>query len=325
MQKQKFLIYAAGIFVSYFYYGILQEKVTRGKYVHEEVLADGTKTVISEKFTFALTLVCTQCILNYIIAQIACLIWPQGEDKTAKLYYASVSTTYLLAMVASNMALQWVSYPTQVVGKSAKPIPVMLLGVLLGRKSYPLRKYVFVFLIVFGIIIFMLKEKASKSASEEGGFDTGELLLCLSLVMDGITGAVQERIRAESKPSGIQMMRSANGWSSLSLIFVILISSEVFEFIKFANKFPSIYYNLLSIGVLSAVGQLFLYSMVSDFGPLAVSIVTTTRKFFTVLGSVIIFGNSLTVTQWSGAIIVFVALFLDAYFSKKTVKKEIKN
>ena len=43
-------------------------------------------------------------------------------------------------------------------GKSCKPIPVMILGVLLGRKSYPLRKYLFVLLIVAGVAMFMYKD-----------------------------------------------------------------------------------------------------------------------------------------------------------------------
>ena len=37
-----------------------------------------------------------------------------GEDKTRTIYYASSALTYLLAMVCSNLALQWVGYPTQV-------------------------------------------------------------------------------------------------------------------------------------------------------------------------------------------------------------------
>lgn len=319
----KFILYALGIFVSYFYYGILQEKVTRGKYVYETITEDGSKNVITEKFTFALTLVCTQCIINYIIARAVLLFWPQGEDKTAKLYYVSVSVTYLLAMVASNMALQWVPYPTQVIGKSAKPIPVMILGVLLGRKSYPLKKYVFVFLIVIGIVMFLLKENTSKTESQDIELGIGELLLFLSLIMDGLIGAIQERIRAESKPTGLQMMKSTNGWSSLYLIFVIFASGEVFIFIEFAKRFPYIYLNLFSLGITSAIGQLFLYSMVSEYGPLVVSVVTTTRKFFTVLGSVILFGNALSGRQWLGAVLVFSGLFLDAFFGKSPQKKNV--
>ena len=41
-------------------------------------------------------------------------VMKQGEDNTSTTYYAASSLTYLLAMVCSNMALQWVAYPTQV-------------------------------------------------------------------------------------------------------------------------------------------------------------------------------------------------------------------
>lgn len=190
MQKQKFFLYAAGIFITYFYFGIIQEKITRGRYSYETVEENRTITVKNEKFTYSLIIVFVQCVINFIVAKIAAFLWHQGEDKTHRLYYASMSLTYLLAMICSNMALQWVSYPTQVVGKSAKPIPVMILGVLLGRKSYALRKYIFVFMIVFGIILFMLKDKKS-AASDESSLGLGELLLCLSLIMDGLTGAIQ--------------------------------------------------------------------------------------------------------------------------------------
>lgn len=44
---------------------------------------------------------------------------------------------------------------------------------------------------------------------------------------------------------------------------------------------------------------------VVSFGPLTCSIVTTTRKFFTILGSVILFGNVITSLQWVGTVLVF--------------------
>ncbi|KAJ8940050.1 hypothetical protein NQ314_010882 [Rhamnusium bicolor] len=231
----------------------------------------------------------------------------------------SMSLTYLLAMICSNMALRFVPYPTQVVGKSAKPIPVMVLGVLLGRKSYPFKKYIFVFMIVLGIVLFMLKDKTD--VSKETSLGVGELLLFLSLLMDGLTGAIQERIRAESKPSGLQMMYVGNAWSTCFLLLPIIITGEYGSFYQFSQRYPYVLKDLLLLGVTSAAGQLFLYSMVSESGPLVVSIVTTTRKFFTVLGSVILFGNTLSGRQWTGAIVVFTALFLDAFYSKSSKKK----
>lgn len=44
-------------------------------------------------------------------------------DKTPNYLYAVCAITYLGAMVASNAALKYVSYPFQVLGKACKPIP----------------------------------------------------------------------------------------------------------------------------------------------------------------------------------------------------------
>jgi len=126
----KLFICAAGIFVFYFYFAILQEKITRGQY------GDGENR---EKFTYMFALVFVQCLVNYVFAKTILLtVMKQGEDTTSTLYYALSALTYLLAMVCSNMALQFVSYPTQVIGKAGKPIPVMILGVLLGKRVYNL-------------------------------------------------------------------------------------------------------------------------------------------------------------------------------------------
>lgn len=50
--------------------------------------------------------------------------------------------------------------------------------------------------------------------------------------------------------------------------------------------------------------------MIADYGALPCSIVTTTRKFFTVMASVLYFGNKLTGRQWMGAILVFTGKFI---------------
>lgn len=59
----KFIVAALGIFFSYFYFGILQEKITRGVY---GATGDGSP---GEKFTFTLMLVGVQCLWNWIFAK----------------------------------------------------------------------------------------------------------------------------------------------------------------------------------------------------------------------------------------------------------------
>lgn len=220
------------------------------------------------------------------------------------------------------MALRWVAYPTQVIAKSAKPIPVMILGVLLGRKSYTLQKYLFVLLIVIGVALFMYQEGKVNKNTENAGL--GELLLFLSLSMDGLTGAIQERMRAAHAPSGQYMMLSMNCWSTIMVTVALILSGEGKEFLHFTARHPELLEHLASLAVCGALGQLFIFMMVAQFGPLACSVVTTTRKFFTVLFSVLFFGNSLIGRQWFGAILVFAGLFADMITGKRKANANAK-
>jgi len=310
--SKKLIIYAVGIFVCYFYFGILQEKITRSKYGEN-----------NEYYKCTLALVFIQCAVNAVFAKIMLSTFmKQGHDSTSTFYYASSAFTYLTAMVSSNMALQHVNYPTQVIGKSCKPIPVMVMGVLLGRKSYPLAKYMFVLMIVFGVGVFMFKDN-SKSTSDSSGFiGVGEFLLLLSLSMDGFTGAIQERMRSEYQSQSGHMMLKMNLWSTLFLGIALIVTSELWLFLDFVARFPYVIYYITSFSVLSALGQMFIFLTVSEFGPLPCSIITTTRKFFTVLASVVFFGNVLSSRQWLGTALVFTGLTLDSvYGKKKPVKK----
>lgn len=67
----------------------------------------------------------------------------------------------------------------------------MILGVLIGRKTYPMQRYLFVLMIVIGVILFMYKDQVKSTATEYTSFGVGETLILLSLTMDGLTGAVQ--------------------------------------------------------------------------------------------------------------------------------------
>jgi len=313
----RFGLCALGIFVCYFYFGILQERITRGKYGEGES---------EERFTCTMALVFVLCAVNYVYAcLVSTLVLKQGQDDTKWSYYAISSFTYLTAMVTSNKALMWVNYPTQVVGKSCKPIPVMVLGVVIGRKKYPLLKYLFVLMIVVGVALFMFKDGKAASSKAEATFGFGEILLLVSLTCDGLTGAVQERMKAEHNTKSGHMMKAMNAWSCLYLGIGLLATGEIWTFLAFVSRHPAIIWQLASVSVASALGQYFIFMCVSEFGPLPCSLITTTRKFFTVLGSVVIFGNSLLNRQWAGAALVFTGLVLDGIYGKSKPKPEAKS
>lgn len=198
---------------------------------------------------------------------------------------------------------------------ACKPIPVMLLGVLIGRKSYAAQKYLFVLVIVAGVGMFIFQNKADAKVGEH--VVIGNILLASSLLMDGMTGAIQDRMRSVSRPSPMNFMMFVNGWSSGILIAIMAVSGEGRDLINFAVKYPEVIWQMLLVVLVGTIGQVFISAMIANFGSLPLSLVTTTRKFFTVLISVVVYEHSLNSMQWIAAAMIFTALLLDSCFSKK--------
>jgi UDP-galactose transporter B1 len=70
------------------------------------------------------------------------------------------------------------------------------------------------------------------------------------------------------------------------------------------------------------VSQHFIFVTITSYGPLTCSIITTTRKFFSILASVFIFNHAMAPLQWVGALLVFGGIILDTVYGKdkKTTK-----
>ena len=179
-------------------------------------------------------------------------------------------------------------------------------------------------MVVAGVMLFMYKEKVPTKQNDSEGF--GQILLLSALIMDGLTSVVQERMRSEHKTKSGHMMLNMNLWSIVFTSIVILFTGEFVNFLGFIQRHPSALQHVATFSVTSAVGQYFIFLTVSEFGPLACSIATTTRKCFTVLVSVIFFGNSMLTRQWVATVIVFLGLFLDSMYGKsspKLIKKDV--
>lgn len=294
-----------------------------------------------------MSLVFVYCCMNYLFSLIITRFIKQ-EDNTPQVYYAMSGLVYSLAMICSNLALQFVSYPTQVIAKSCKPIPVMIFGVLLGKKSYSLRKYIFVGMVVFGVILFLYKDKKDKKEQNEFegihlkpyfsllhhftwtatkyylilGMGLGELLVLSSLFMDGVYSALQERMKADYQTKSLCMMTSLNKWATICLGILWVLTKEVFTFFAFLQRQPSVIWKLGALSICGFCGQFSMISMVTEFGTLPAAIVATIRKFFTVLVSVLLLGNTLLGRQWVATMIIFTGLFLDILYGKTVVKSK---
>merc|ERR1711879_1110398 len=71
---------------------------------------------------------------------------------------------------------------------------------------------------------------------------------------------------------------------------------------------PAILPKVLAFGACSAIGQSFIFFVVSEYGPLKNATVTTTRKIFSVLLSIFLKGHALAPMGWAGIALGSIAI-----------------
>jgi UDP-galactose transporter B1 len=170
-----------GIMASFVIYGLLLEYTTSGgRHLHE----------LSFLFVTSVVYTLTAAAGRYVRDETPSTIPPAR--------FALLGVTSMGSTFCSVRSLRYVIYPIQVLAKSCKPVPVMLMGALLGKK-YSLKKYINVFFIVLGVGLFtgggkMSSRKSASSSSSAVQDDAsnyqffGILLLFISLCFDGGTG-----------------------------------------------------------------------------------------------------------------------------------------
>ncbi|KAL0236417.1 hypothetical protein GEMRC1_002999 [Eukaryota sp. GEM-RC1] len=297
-----FFISVAGVYISYLFFGIFQEHITKSPF-HDD-----------QYFQFYTFLVLVLCFFNCVISRV-CIAVVKGYSAQLrhmpKLPYFKISVSYISAMLASNISLFWLPYPSQVLLKSCKMIPVLLAGVFIRKVKYPILKYVSVGLLTLGIVSFMLSGKSSGAAMSNQVVWPGIVLGFISLTFDGLTSALQDSVVAKYKCTAFIIMYLTNFFGVFIMGFVCLFSNEFFPAISFIHKNPELLLFLIGIGVFSAVGQSCIYMLISRHSSLVCATVTTTRKFFTLLISVALFDNALLPQQWLSVGCVFGGILLE--------------
>jgi UDP-galactose transporter B1 len=77
-------------------------------------------------------------------------------------------------------------------------------------------------------------------------------------------------------------------------------------------------------GFAGAIGQIFIFLTISLFDCYLLTIITTTRKFFSVVYSNFRFGHNFNQMQWFGASIVMICTFVELFSKKEKPQKDDK-
>jgi len=362
----KLLMLTLGLYISFLNWGYFQERISSTDYsedvpIESSVNKTESETRLEGRWTFAI-------VLHFSMAAMCCLISipfvllgggdaPTVEKFRKKMHPDSLlvlpAITQTLASPFGFLSLRYITYPTLLLMKSSKLMPVMFVSYFLNEKRYSKNQIVSVVLISTGITLFscildpislIIHGDKTNMLRQEQHYApliqtiVGFSLVSINLLLDGFTNAYQDRHRiAFPSTSPFFMMYHINLWQSiflfsyLLLAFILtrvapdldLIPSQLDKAFFFMKEYPPVVNDLIWFSLFGATGQIFIFNIIIAFGSLACVKVCLTRKFFSILISILVFGHNVQWWQWLGVAIVFSGLLLNLFDTYQYGKKEV--
>uniref|UniRef100_A0A8C6TE04 Adenosine 3'-phospho 5'-phosphosulfate transporter 2 n=1 Tax=Neogobius melanostomus TaxID=47308 RepID=A0A8C6TE04_9GOBI len=298
----QFLICVAGVFLFYLIYGYLQELIFS---------VEGFKP-----FGWYLTLIQFGFYSTFGLIELQLT-----QDKRRRIpgkTYMIIAFLTVGTMGLSNTSLGYLNYPTQVIFKCCKLIPVMIGGVFIQGKRYNLADVSAAICMSLGLIWFTLAD--SKVAPNFNV--TGVMLISLALCADAAIGNVQEKAMKLHNGSNSEMVLYSYSIGFVYILIGLLCVGGLGPAVAFCSEHPVKTYGYAFLFSLTGYfGISFVLALIKLFGALVAVTVTTGRKAMTIILSFMFFTKPFTFQYIWGGLLVLFGIFLNVYSKNKDKMK----
>ncbi|KAK7501100.1 hypothetical protein BaRGS_00007585 [Batillaria attramentaria] len=294
----QFVVLTLATFAFYLVYGYMQELIFR---------LEGFKP-----FGWYLTLVQFGCYMIIGLAELQL-----QRDKVRKIPlrdYLLLAFLTVATMGLSNTSVGYLNYPTQVIFKCCKLIPVLIGGILIQGKRFSIYDVTACLCMSFGLILFTLAD-----STVQPNFNLyGVLLISLALCADGVIGNVQEKTLKQYGASNSEMVLYSYGIGFFYILVGMVVTGNIVPAFQFCQQHVMKTYGYAVIFSLTGyLGLNIVLTLVKTFGALMAVTVTTCRKAVTIVMSFMFFTKPFTFQYlWSGLIVVL-GIYLNLYSKNK--------
>ncbi|KAI8437811.1 hypothetical protein MSG28_012032, partial [Choristoneura fumiferana] len=222
-------------------------------------------------------------LLVFINRVLACVValgrlaWLRAPVLSVPLHqFSYCSLSNIVSAWCQYEALKFVSFPMQVLSKSCKVIPVMLMGKAVSGNKYELYEYVTAALISVGMLLFMLTSKDDYSAGRVS-LASGIALLALYMCCDSFTASWQARLFVRTRVQPLHMVAGVSLASALLAAAALAAQPAAqprWQLLQH-GQFVS---DVVLLSLSSAAGQLLIYRTIARFGAVAFTIIMTLRQ-----------------------------------------------
>lgn len=319
------LVCAAGIYSSFLTWALVQEPLNTKVWSNSKSRLQAPAIIAITQATVAM------------LVGVGYITWKNSKYKPMafildhKRELALISFTQSASTPLATYSLQYVDYLTYMLAKSCKMMPVLLVHLLLYRTSIPKHMKLVAVLVSVGVAIFTLGGSNKKVHNDKivdqlsvGGFS----LLSLSLFLDGITNATQDKMlkanRSKENSSNEKPITGAHLMFALNLFIIIwniaylvlIDGSQLTNAKSVMTLDPEIFYYLITYAVCGALGQCFIFYTLEQYGSLILVMITVTRKMTSMMLSILVYGKEVNPVQWLGIFIVFGGITWEAVCKK---------
>ncbi|XP_057980096.1 UDP-galactose/UDP-glucose transporter 4-like [Malania oleifera] len=223
--------------------------------------------------------------------------------------YVKLSAVLMGSHGLTKGSLAFLNYPAQLMFKSTKVLPVMVMGAFIPglRRKYPVHEYVSAILLVVGLILFTLAD-----AQTSPNFSLiGVVMVSGALIMDSFLGNLQEAIfTMNPETTQMEMLFCSTVVGLPFLIPPMLLTGELFKAWNSCSQHLYVYGVLVFEAMATFIGQVSVLSLIAIFGAATTAMVTTARKAVTLLLSYLIFTKPLTEQHGTGLLLIAMGIVL---------------
>jgi adenosine 3'-phospho 5'-phosphosulfate transporter B2 len=239
--------------------------------------------------------------------------------------FLAFATTNEISTWAGYEMLKYVSFPVQVMAKSCKMLPTMIMGTVMGVAEYEWQQYVQgVAALICVAIMHFAEDSRDEPGSRSASSDTmasdifndserlrsaciGSVLLIVFFTADSFTSQFQSALyKRNSQLTQTRMMLAGNTVGlAISTISLGLKWNSAVASIWKTWEDPAIGARIAMLGICGAMGQFCIYYAIKVLGPLSFTWIMTARQLLSVLISLVWFGHEISVVKISCIIIVF--------------------
>jgi len=220
--------------------------------------------------------------------------------------YMMLGMLQVCCLALSNVAVQYLNYPTHVLFKSAKPIPTLLVGALYLQRKYSRLDYGAALMMIFGLVLFV-------AADEQQHVSTyGFILVSIALVAETYIVSVQDKVMTQYRAPQHEVVLYTHACGAAMLLTACIISGELPHGLATLARHPAVLLAILLFSACGYYGAAALRALVKYRGQFTGLVTTTARKALALVLSVVLFPKRWGAQYTLGALLFLIGTLVSA-------------